>query len=110
MELEKLFVVVEHELPDREQLGEIAWKKATGESELPEGNELKSGVLKKSGLLELHRGQDDFEEVEIDLKNQQIAVQTERVVLEEFEPWPVRDPASDQRARRAVAVLDHSSR
>jgi hypothetical protein len=97
VELEKLFVVVEHELPDREQLSEIAREIATGESELPECNELevvldaaagltrleaenafslslvrqgritseavwelKSGMLKKSGLLELHRGQDDF--------------------------------------------------
>ncbi len=97
LELEKLFVVLEHELPDREQLAEIARGIATEEAELPSGSdldivldaaagltrmeaenafslslvrhgrisseavwELKSGMLKKSGMLELHRGQDDF--------------------------------------------------
>ncbi len=97
VELEKLFVVIEHELPDREQLTEIARGIATDTSELPSQTEfetvldaaagltrleaenafslslvrhgritsdavweLKSGQLKKSGLLELHRGQDDF--------------------------------------------------
>ena len=97
IELEKLFVVLEHELPDREQLAEIARGIATEEAELPTGSdldivldaaagltrmeaenafslslvrhgrisseavwELKSGMLKKSGMLELHRGQDDF--------------------------------------------------
>ncbi len=97
LELEKLFVVLEHELPDREQLAEIARGIATEETELPTGSdldivldaaagltrmeaenafslslvrqgritseavwELKSGMLKKSGMLELHRGQDDF--------------------------------------------------
>jgi len=34
-ELEKLFVVVEHAMPDREQLKEIAEGIATEESELP---------------------------------------------------------------------------
>ena len=97
IELEKLFVVIEHELPSREQLAEIAREIATEEAELPTGEELdtildaaagltrmeaenafslslvrhgrvtseavwelKSGMLKKSGLLELHRGQEDF--------------------------------------------------
>ena len=97
LELEKLFVVLEHELPDREQLAEIARGIATEETELPSGSdldivldaaagltrmeaenafslslvrhgrisseavwELKSGMLKKSGMLELHRGQEDF--------------------------------------------------
>ncbi|HEY0983002.1 AAA family ATPase [Schlesneria sp.] len=97
VELEKLFVVIEHELPDREQLAEIARGIATETSELPNGHELeivldaavgltrleaenafslslvrqgritsetvwelKSGMLKKSGLLELHRGREDF--------------------------------------------------
>ena len=97
IELEKLFVVIEHELPDREQLAEIARGIATEEAELPSGSELdtvldaaagltrmeaenafslslvrhgrvtseavwelKSGMLKKSGLLELHRGEEDF--------------------------------------------------
>lgn len=96
-ELEKLFVVVEHELPGREQLQEIARSIATEEGELPEGPdlvrvlnaaagltrfeaegafslslvrhqrvepeavwELKSGMLKKSGLLSLHRGGERF--------------------------------------------------
>ncbi len=97
LELEKMFVVLEHELPDRTQLEEIARGIATEETELPSGSaldtvldaaagltrleaenafslslvrhgritseavwELKSGMLKKSGMLELHRGQDDF--------------------------------------------------
>lgn len=97
VELEKLFVVIEHELPDREQLTEIARGIATEPSELPTGRELetvldaaagltrleaenafslslvrhgritseaiwelKSGMLKKSGLLDLHRGQENF--------------------------------------------------
>lgn len=97
LELEKLFVVIEHELPDREQLAEIARGIATEAAELPTGTELdvvldaaagltrmeaenafslslvrhgritseavwelKSGMLKKSGMLELHRGHDDF--------------------------------------------------
>jgi SpoVK/Ycf46/Vps4 family AAA+-type ATPase len=97
VELEKLFVVIEHELPDREQMAEIARGIATEASELPAGPEfdtildaavgltrleaenafslslvrhgritseavweLKSGMLKKSGLLELHRGREDF--------------------------------------------------
>ena len=38
IELEKLFVVVEHELPGREQLEEIARGIATEEGELPEGD------------------------------------------------------------------------
>lgn len=96
-ELEKLFVVVEHELPGREQLLEIARGIGTEEGELPEGPqldavldaaagltrheaesafslalvrhgrieattlwELKSQMLKKSGLLALYRGDEDF--------------------------------------------------
>ncbi|HBL44171.1 MAG TPA: AAA family ATPase, partial [Planctomycetaceae bacterium] len=89
--------VVEHDLPDREQLAEIACGIATEAGELPEGNELqtvldaaagltrmeaenafslslvrqgritadavwelKTQTLKKSGLLSLHRGTEDF--------------------------------------------------
>lgn len=100
IELEKLFVVVEHQLPDRDQLHEIATGIAAEDDELPTGPELdtvldaasgltryeaenafslslirhgritseavwelKSGMLKKSGLLELHRGQDDFDSI-----------------------------------------------
>jgi hypothetical protein len=97
VELEKLFVVIEHELPGRGQLEEIARGIATEEGELPDGQELhtvldasagltryeaeaafslslvrqgriaadsiwelKTGMLKKSSLLSLHRGSDDF--------------------------------------------------
>jgi len=97
-ELEKLMVVVEHDLPDRKQLEEIAQGIATEDGELPEGDnletvldaaagltrfeaenafslslvrdrqvrpesvwELKSQMLKKSGLLTLHRGGESFD-------------------------------------------------
>jgi len=96
-ELEKLFVVLEHDLPDRGQLAEIAQGVATEEGELPAGSERetildaavgltryeaeaafslslvregrvtaetlweqKSQMLKKSGLLTLHRGGESF--------------------------------------------------
>ena len=97
-ELEKLFVVVEHDLPDRAQLEEIACGIATEKGELPEGDgletvldaaagltrfeceaacslsvvqhgaiqadtlwQLKSQMVKKSGLLTLHRQGERFE-------------------------------------------------
>jgi hypothetical protein len=96
-ELEKQFIVIEHDLPGREQLEEIARGIATEEGELPEHDaltavldaaagltryeaegafslsitrnnrvqpetiwELKSQMLKKSGLLSLYRGQESF--------------------------------------------------
>jgi len=96
-ELDKQFVVVEHELPGREQLAEIARGIATEKDELPSGTELdrvldaaagltryeaegayslslvrhgklrpevlweqKEQMLKKSGLLSLHRGSETF--------------------------------------------------
>ncbi len=96
-ELEKQFVVLEHDLPGRDQLEELARGIATEEGELPEGAaldtvldaaagltryeaegafslslvrhgeinpqaiwELKSGMLKKSGLLRLHCGEEKF--------------------------------------------------
>ncbi len=96
-ELEKLFVVIEHELPGREQLEEIARGIATEAGEMPTGAELetvldaasgltrleaenafslalvrsnrisaaavwelKTQTLKKSGLLSLNRGGEDF--------------------------------------------------
>jgi len=96
-ELEKLFVVLAHELPSREQLVEIARGIATEDEELPSGAkletvldaasgltrheaenafslslvrhsritppavwELKSQMLKKSGLLTLHQGSESF--------------------------------------------------
>jgi hypothetical protein len=100
VELEKLFVVLEHELPDREQLAEIARAIATEAAELPDGAELvtvldaaagltrmeaenafslslvrhgritpdaiwelKTQTLRKSGSLELYRGQGDFSQL-----------------------------------------------
>jgi ATPase family associated with various cellular activities (AAA) len=97
VELEKQFVVLEHDLPGREQLEAIARSIAVEPGELPEGDELgrvldaaagltrfeaegayslslvrhgriaaeplwelKSGMLKKSGLLGLHRGGETF--------------------------------------------------
>ena len=97
IELEKLFVVITHDLPDTDQLREIAEGVATEVGELPSGPdlqkvldaaagltrleaenafslslvrqgrispetvwELKAQMLKKSGLLTLYQGQDDF--------------------------------------------------
>ena len=97
-ELEKLFVIVEHPLPDRKQLEDIACGVATDDGELPTGLELqrlldaaagltrfeaenafslslvrhsrlqvetlwelKGQSLKKSGLLQLHRGSERFD-------------------------------------------------
>jgi len=97
VELEKLFVVIEHDLPGRDQLMAIARGVATEPDEMPEGGgldavldaaagltrveaenafslslvrhgrlapdvlwEIKSGALKKSGLLTLHRGGETF--------------------------------------------------
>lgn len=97
VELEKQFVVIEHELPGREQLEAIARGVATEDGELPDGDgltavldaaagltryeaegafslsivrhnrvtpetiwELKGQMLKKSGLLTLHRGSESF--------------------------------------------------
>ena len=96
-ELDKQFVVIEHALPGREQLAEIARGIATEQNELPAGAELerildaaagltryeaegafslslvrhgklradvlweqKTQMLKKSGLLSLHRGGETF--------------------------------------------------
>jgi ATPase family associated with various cellular activities (AAA) len=100
MELDKQIVVIEHELPSREQLEELARSIATEEGELPEGDELntvldaaagltryeaegafslslvreqairpqsiwelKSQMLKKSGLISLHRGNESFDDL-----------------------------------------------
>ena len=98
VELEKLFVVVEHDLPDRNQLEQIVRGVATEDGELPEGEqqvslildaaagltrmeaesafslslvrhrhvqpesiwEIKTQMLKKAGLLTLHRGDESF--------------------------------------------------
>jgi hypothetical protein len=100
IELEKSFIVIEHDLPDRQQLQKIAQGIATEKGEMPgdeeldrlldaasgltrfeaEGAfslslvreskltpksvwELKTGMLKKSGLLTLHRGTETFAEL-----------------------------------------------
>ena len=100
VEMEKLFVCLEHDLPSREQLQEIAAGIADKPGELPEGIglsslldaavgltryeaegafslsivrhgrlapeaiwELKSQMLKKSGLLQLHRGSERFNDL-----------------------------------------------
>jgi hypothetical protein len=97
VELEKAFVVIDHDLPGRDQLASIARGVATEPGELPERDalgavldaaagltrveaenafslslvrhgrlapdvlwEIKSGMLKKSGLLTLHRGGETF--------------------------------------------------
>lgn len=49
-ELEKLFVVISHELPPREQLAQIARGIATEVSELPSGDELERILDAASGL------------------------------------------------------------
>jgi hypothetical protein len=100
IELEKQFVVLEHDLPDHDQLARIARGVATEHGECPDGDslrpvldaaagltrmeaenafalslvrhnrlvpdvlwEIKSGMLKKSGLLTLHRGGESFAEL-----------------------------------------------
>jgi len=100
IELERQFVVVEHDLPGRDQLEQIATEIALEPGELPEGDdlrlvldaasgltrmeaenafslslvrhrklapetlwELKTGALKKSGLLTLHRGGESFDDL-----------------------------------------------
>jgi hypothetical protein len=97
VELEKQFLIIDHELPGRDQVAAIARSIATESGELPQGEgleavldaaagltrmeaenafslslvrrgrlapedlwELKSGMLKKSGLLTLHRGGETF--------------------------------------------------
>jgi len=99
-ELEKQIVVIEHELPGRLQLEELARTIATEDGELPDGDELatvldaaagltryeaeaafslslvreqairpntiwelKSQMLKKSGLVALHRGSESFDDL-----------------------------------------------
>lgn len=59
VELEKLFVVVEHPLPDRSQLREIAGGIATEEGELPEETEL-DAMLDASAALRRHEAENAF--------------------------------------------------
>ncbi len=101
VELDRQFVVIEHDLPGRGQLDEIARSIATEPGEMPDGDgelgrlldaaagltrfeaegafslslvrhsrlepqavwELKTGMLKKSGLLALHRGSESFDDL-----------------------------------------------
>jgi ATPase family associated with various cellular activities (AAA) len=100
VELEKAFVIIEHDLPDKAQLRKIAEGVATEAGEMPGGEdlnrlldaaagltryeaesafslslvrhaklqpeavwELKAGMLKKSGLLSLHRGREGFKDL-----------------------------------------------
>lgn len=97
VELENIFVIVEHPMPTRQQLREIAEGVATEDGELPSGDELetvldaamgltrleaenafglslvrdqvirpdsiwelKANTLKKSGLIQLYKGEEDF--------------------------------------------------
>ena len=53
VELEKLFVVLEHALPDREQLRQIAVGVATGEGELPAEDDLQRLLDAAAGLTRL---------------------------------------------------------
>lgn len=50
VELEKLFVVLDHELPSREQLEQIARSVACGKDELPNGSELQTVLDAAAGL------------------------------------------------------------
>lgn len=100
VELERLFAVIEHDLPGRDQLEQIARGIATEPGELPDGDdlgmvldaaagltrveaenafslslvrhgrivpetlwELKTGMLKKSGMLTLYRGGERFDDL-----------------------------------------------
>jgi hypothetical protein len=59
LELEKLFLVLEHELPSREQLEEIARGIATEDGELPGGEELNT-VLEAAGGLTRYEAEAAF--------------------------------------------------
>lgn len=59
VELEKLFVVLEHELPTREQLAEIARGVATEDGELPSGQDL-DRVLDAAAGLTRYEAEDAF--------------------------------------------------
>jgi hypothetical protein len=100
VELERQFVVIEHDLPGRDQIEQIARNIASEPGDLPDGDdlgmvldaaagltraeaenafslslvrhgrvvpetlwEIKSGMLKKSGLLTLHRGGETFDDL-----------------------------------------------
>ncbi|QEG22036.1 ATP-dependent zinc metalloprotease FtsH 4 [Mariniblastus fucicola] len=125
-ELEKLFVVIEHALPNREQLEEIVRSIATEEGEFPDGAkletvldaaagltrleaenafslslvrqgriepdaiwELKAGMLKKSGLMQLYHGEEDFNSLG-GLEN--LKAFTKRCLLQPNRDKPLRRP------------------
>ena len=126
IELEKLFIVVEHALPTRQQLEEILREIATEEGELPDDTqlqtildaaagltrleaenafslslvrsgriepsaiwELKAGMLKKSGLMQLYHGEDDFSSLG-GLEN--LKAFTKRCLLQPNRDNPMRQP------------------
>jgi len=130
LELEKLFVVVEHEMPNHEQLEEIAEGIATEDGEFPEGKERerildamsgltryeaeaacslslvregrltattlweqKSQLLKKSGLVSLHRGTQGFDGL------------GGMAALKAFTRRAFRQPSRDNPRKRARGVL-----
>jgi hypothetical protein len=139
VELERLFTVVEHDLPDRRQLEEIARGVATEEGELPDAAglgtvldaaagltryeaenafslalvrkqkitpdavwEQKTQMLKKSGLLDLHRGRETF----ADLGGLDAL---KAFFLKALRPRPRSDPRSNPRSNfcrpRGVLLL-----
>ncbi|WP_168564985.1 AAA family ATPase [Crateriforma spongiae] len=53
IELQRLFVVIDHELPDREQLQAIAAGTATESGEMPAGNDLQRVIDAAAGLTRL---------------------------------------------------------
>jgi hypothetical protein len=126
VELEKMFVVVEHSMPDCQQLETIAREIATEENELPDDTklqtileaaagltrleaenafslslvrhgriepdavwELKSGMLKKSGLMRLHTGSETFDSLG-GLKNLKAFCQ--RSLLRQDRSNPLKQP------------------
>ena len=125
-ELEKLFVVVEHALPDRAQLEEILRSIAVEEGEIPSGSkletvldaacgltrmeaenafslslvrhgriepeaiwELKAGMLRKSGLMKLCHGEEDFDSLG-GLEN--LKAFTKRCLLQSSRDSPLKQP------------------
>jgi hypothetical protein len=59
LELEKLFVCIEHELPDREQLQQIARSIATDKGEMPQGTEW-DRVVEAAGALTRYEAEGAF--------------------------------------------------
>jgi hypothetical protein len=143
-ELEKLFTVIEHELPDHSQLDGIARGVATQPGELPEGDELgrvidaakgltrseaenafslslvrngtlepatlweiKGQQLKKSELVSLHRGTENFEQLG-GLEN--LKAFCLRAMRRQGEPSPASVPVACSCSRLPVAARASSRR